>query len=307
MLPCALAGEHPNVRRDTPLLTVAQVVRLPQRLHIQDGTMRSTRSLFLALALMGALAACADDATAPESVGEEVDATSDVLALAEGLGLPGTNTDRETGAVPTGLTRLPCRYSEESGRWVCAPVTREGLTFIRSFGYVDADGNPMRRFDPLLTAAANMRNAVHGTLQRDNTSIRIRSAGEMTVSGLLGQETTHILDGREVGAREIERVTDEGTSSSRVQFTNQTIAVVIPLVPRTDRTSTARRWPLSGRVVRAHIVTVTRGGETNTERWRETTTFNGTALVPVEIVGSRGTRSCIRNLETGELRCESER
>ncbi|MDQ4080472.1 MAG: hypothetical protein M3125_06900, partial [Gemmatimonadota bacterium] len=147
--------------------------------------MYSTRSLFFALALMGALAACADDTTAPEPVGsEDVDATADVLALAEGLGLPGTNTDREMGAAPAGLTRLPCRYSEESGRWVCAPVTHEGLTFIRSFGYVNADGDPMRRFDPLLTAAANTRNAVHGTLQRDGASIRIRSAGEITVSGL---------------------------------------------------------------------------------------------------------------------------
>lgn len=270
--------------------------------------MRSTRSLFLAFAFVGALAACADDATAPEPGGsEEVDATADVLALAEGLGLPGTNTDRETGAVPVGLTRLPCRYGEETGRWVCAPVTRDGLTFIRSFGYVDGDGNPMRRFDALLTAATNMRNAVHGVLERDNASIRIRSAGEMTVSGLLGEETTRILDGREVGTREFERVTDAGTSTSRVEFANQTIAVVVPVVPRTDRASTARRWPLSGQVVRSHFVTLTRGGETNAERWRETTTFNGTALVPVEIVGSRGTRSCMRNLETGELRCEGGR
>lgn len=268
--------------------------------------MRSTRSLFLSFAFVGALAACADDATAPEPIGsEEVDATADALAFAEGLSLPGTNTDRETGAAPTGLTRLPCRYDEGSGRWMCAPVTRDGLTFVRSFGYVDGDGNAMRRFDPLLTAAANTRNAVHGVIQRDNASIRIRSAGEMTVSGLLGEETTHILDGREVGAREIERVTDEGTSSSRVEFANRTIAVVVPVVPRTDRT--APRWPLSGQVVRAHVVTVAYAGEANTERWRETTTFNGTALVPVEIVSSRGTRSCLRNLETGELRCDSGR
>jgi hypothetical protein len=270
--------------------------------------MRSTRSLFFSLAFMAALAACADDATAPEPIaGEEVDATADALAFAEGLGLPGTNTDRETGAAPTGLTRLPCRYDDESGRWVCAPVTRDGLTFLRSFGYVDGDGNPMRRFDPLLTAAANTRNAVHGTIERENASIRIRSAGEMTVSGLLGQETTHILDGREVGVREIGLVTDQGASNSRIEFANQTVAVVVPVLSSTDRAAGVRRWPLSGQVVRAHAVTVTRGGETNTERWRETMTFNGTALVPVEIVSSRGTRSCVRNLETGELRCEGGR
>jgi hypothetical protein len=270
--------------------------------------MRSTRLLFLSLTFMGTLAACADDATAPEPIGgEEIDATADVLALAEGLGLPGTNTDHETGAAPLGLTRLPCRYNEETGRWVCAPVTRNGLTFARSFGYVDGDGNAMRRFDPLLTAAVNTRNAVHGTIERENASIRIRSAGEMTVSGLLGQETTHTLDGREVGAREIELATDQGTSSSRIEFANQTIAVVIPVVPRTESALPARRWPLSGQVVRAHAVTTTRSGETNTERWRETMTFNGTALVPVEIVSSRGTRSCIRNLESGQLTCDGGR
>jgi hypothetical protein len=270
--------------------------------------MRSTRSLFVSLALLAAFAACADGPTVPESPdAEQVDATADALAFAEGLALPGTNTDQETGSAPAGLTRLPCRYSEASGRWECAPVTRGGLTFVRSFGYVDENGDPMRRFDPLLTAATNTRNAVHGTIERDNASIRVRSAGELTVSGLLGQETTRTLDGREVGAREIELVTDQGIARSRVEFANHTSAVVIPVLSSTDRAAAVRRWPLSGQVVRAHAVTVTRGAETHTERWRETTTFNGTALVPVEIAGSRGTRSCIRNLATGELRCEGGR
>jgi hypothetical protein len=57
-------------------------------------------------------------------------------------------------------------------------------------------------------------------------------------------------------------------------------------------------------VIREHAVTLTRSVETNTERWRETTTFNGTAIVTVEIVSARGTRSCLRNLETGIIRCE---
>jgi hypothetical protein len=269
--------------------------------------MRGTRWFGFSLLFVGTLAACAGDATAPGPVDEEVDATVDALALAEGLGLPGTNTDRETGSAPTGLVRHPCRYDEGSGRWMCAPITRNGITFVRSFAYEDGEGNPMRRFDPLLTAAVDTRNAVHGTTQRDNASVRVRSAGEITVSGLLGQETTRTLDGREIGAREIEVVSDEGVSSSRVEFANQTLAVVIPVLSGTDRVRSARRWPLSGQAIRAHAVTVTRHGETTTERWRETTTFNGTPLVPVEIQSSHGTRRCTRNLETGELRCDGGR
>lgn len=264
--------------------------------------MRRPVCRFASILVLGSVIACANDTTAPSS--DEADATAEVLVLAEALALPGTNADRETGSAPTGTARQPCRYNEAEGRWVCPPIPRDGLTFRRSFAYVDGDGNPMRRYDPLLTAATITQNAVFGTLQRENATIRIRSAGEMTVSGLLGEETTHILDGREVGRRETELVTDQGAASSLVQFANRTVAVVIPVIRRDERMVPNRRWPLSGQVIREHAVTLTRNGETNTERWRETTTFNGTAIVPVEIVSSRGTRSCLRNLETGMVRCE---
>ena len=265
--------------------------------------MRRSLSLFLPLVLV-TLAACGDGGTAPDPATDEIDATADVLALAEGLALPGTNADRETGSAPIGTSRLPCRYDEANGRWVCAPITRDGLTFHRSFAYIDGDGNPMRRFDPLLTAAVKTRNGVSGTLQRENMTVRIRSTGEMTVSGLLGEETTHTLDGREAGRRESELVTDQGTARSVVEFANRTIAVVVPVVRRADGVAPSRQWPISGQTVRAHSVTATRNGETHTERWRETMTFNGTSVVPVEIVSPRGTRNCERNLATGALSCD---
>ncbi len=264
---------------------------------------RPTRVLASLLLVIGA-AACADDSTAPAPDLGEVDATADALAFAEALGLPGTNADRETGAAPAGSTRQPCRYDESEGRWMCPPITRDGLTLHRSFAYRDGNGDPMRRFDPLLTAATNTRNAVFGTLERDNARVQIRSAGEMTVSGLLGEETTHMLDGRELGRRESALTDGQGTATSLVEFSNRSIGVVIPLVRRDERILPLRRWPLSGQTIREHSATLTRNGETHTERWRETTTFNGTAIVPVEIVSTRGTRSCLRNLETGALRCE---
>ena len=264
--------------------------------------MRKPVRFFVPLLLLAGIAACANDATAPST--DEADATADALSFAEGLGLPGTNADRETASAPTGTARQPCRYNESQGRWICPPITRDGITFQRSFAYADGDGNAMRRFDPLLTAATNTRSSVAGTLRRDNATIRIRSGGELTVSGLLGEETTYILDGREAGRRETEITTDQGIGSSVLEFANRTVAVVIPVGRRAESASPTRRWPLSGQTIRAHAITVTRNGEPNTERWRETTTFNGTAIVPVQIVSERGTRSCLRNLETGALRCE---
>lgn len=265
--------------------------------------MRGSLRYFASLLLLSGIAACANDATAPDPSADEIDATAEALSLAEELGLPGTNADRETGSAPTGTARQPCRYNEAEGRWVCPPVSRDGLTLLRSFAYVDGASNPMRHFDALLTAAANTRNAVFGTLTRENATIQVRSAGEMTVSGLLGEETTHTLDGREVGRRETQLVTDQGNASSLLEFANRTVAVVVPVVRRAAALPD-RRWPLSGQTIRAHVLTVTRNADTHTERWRETTTFNGTAIVPVEIVSSRGTKNCLRNLETGTLRCE---
>lgn len=266
--------------------------------------MRRAFLVLPSLLFLAVLAGCADDGIAPEQSADEVDATADALSLAEGLGLPGTNADRETGSAPTGTVRTPCRYDAPRGWWICPPVTRDGLTLQRSFAYLDGDGNPMRRFDPLLTAAVDTRNSVFGTVQRDNATVRVRSAGELTVSGLLGQETTYTLDGREVGRRETDLVTDQGTASSVVEFANRTVAVVVPVVRRVEGAAPTRVWPLSGQTIRGHALTVTRNGETRTERWRETTTFNGTAIVPVEIVSSRGTRTCLRNLETGTRSCD---
>ena len=117
--------------------------------------MRKSLSVFLPLILLGVLAACADETSAPQTSTDEVDATAEALALAEGLALPGTNTDRETGAAPMGTASQSCRYNETEGRWVCAPIVRNGLTFRRSFAYLDEDGDPMRHFDANLTAATN--------------------------------------------------------------------------------------------------------------------------------------------------------
>jgi hypothetical protein len=198
----------------------------------------------------------------------------------------------------------PCRYDAAAGRWICGPIVRNGITYIRSFAYFDANGNSMRRYDPELTASTNTRNGVHGEIERDNGRARIRSAGELTVSNLLGNEESRTLDGREAGIRETELRTTEGVASTRLEFLNRTLAVVIPVRQRSDAASSVRQWPLSGQAIRAHAITVTRGDQTNTERVRETTTFNGTALVPVEIVTSHGTRHCVRNLATGTLTCE---
>lgn len=265
--------------------------------------MRWRNSLFASILTAGVLTACSDSATAPDSNADEVYASAEALALAERLALPGTNADRETASAPAGLHDRPCRYDDGSGRWVCAPVKRDGLTILRSFAYADASGAAMRRFDPLLTASTNMRHAVHGVMQREKAVVKVRSAADMTVSGLAGEETTRQLDGQELGVRDVEHATEQGTARSHVEFHNRTVAVVVP-VPARDQADRTRLWPLSGQAIRAHAVVVMHNGRSHAERWRETVTFNGTPLVPVEIVNAQGTRNCVRNLENGTTRCE---
>ncbi|MBI4539594.1 MAG: hypothetical protein HY704_08830 [Gemmatimonadetes bacterium] len=250
-----------------------------------------------ALAAALAVAACANDSTAPapESPATE---TIDLAALGAELGLPGLvaeHTARAAGG------RGDCTYNQSTGWFECPPLTRNGLTINRSFALYDGKGNPQSKYDAVTTASTRIRTSVNGkTLTRDNTgSMTVNRSGDMTISGMEGEETRRTHNGTEGGT-----VVTEGTRNGVKIRSTSTVAdatsnVVIPL------RNSGNKWPLSGTVTHSGTTTVTREdtGESRTFTQRRVTTYNGSNLVPVEITRNGTTRSCTLDLEARKLSC----
>ena len=187
-------------------------------------------------------------------------------------------------------TSSDCTYV--SGRWTCAPVTENGLTIVRSYAFFDATGQPMKIRDDITTASVNFQFSMNGTVSRDTTfSGVVHRNRNMTVSGLLGNETTRRWDGFGASA---------DTNTHRSALTTRTYAgrsidslraVIFPQ-PRTPTS-----YPLSGTMVRSvsYMVTSTgRGTERRSVDRRAVITYNGTANVQVK----SGTVTCTLHLDT---------
>lgn len=187
-----------------------------------------------------------------------------------------------------------CPYDSATQRFICAAISKEGLTLLRSYAFFDADAHAMTAYDSLLTASANFRSTVSGVhvaLAGKDTIARQR---DMTVSGLAGHETSRIWNGTgsraDGGYRTDATVTRTYHTTDGVAWVNVTVQL-----PRS-----AHPWPVSGTVTR-HVVgtaTVVREGVTRSMSVDKTVTitFNGTELVPMTI----GDRSFTLDLATGK-------
>jgi hypothetical protein len=187
-----------------------------------------------------------------------------------------------------------CTYNASTGRFACPDVTQSGLTLSRSAAFFDANGAAMAHYDALLTDSANFQmtvSGVHTTADGADTVSRQRT---MTVTGLLGQETSRTWNG--TGTR-----TDGGyrqdTLALRTYHTrdNVTFANVVVNLPRSQNP-----WPMSGTVTRqiAGAASVVRSGTTRTFTVAKTVTitFNGTRYVPMSV----GTVQFTLDLYTGK-------
>lgn len=183
-----------------------------------------------------------------------------------------------------------CTYG--SGRWTCAPRTNAGLTVSRSYAFYDGSGQPMKVKNDLTTASINFQWAMNGVVSRDSTlSGAVHRTRDVTLSGLLGAETTRRWDGFGISA---------DTNTHRSALTTRTYAgksldslkaVVYPQ-PRTPTS-----YPLSGsmvRVVKYLVTSVGRGTERRTVDRRVVVTYNGTANAQVQT----GSVTCTLHLDT---------
>lgn len=256
-----------------------------------------------------ALAACSDSSGPTREV-ETTDADLNIgltfdqagvasVALGSTMGGP-LGADGRTGGPATGSPET-CTFT--NGARVCS-FQREGLTFTRRITFRDAAGATQERPDSLTTASITTETRVQGTHtrtgDRGTSTITVNRGGRMVLSGLAGRETQHVLNGAEGGTVESVTESERGTVRSVQAFADSSINVTIR-VPRTRE----NHWPLSGTAVRAHSGRMSVNGEARPAfTMRAVTTFNGTNLVPVVVTDARGTRTCSRDLATGQTICE---
>ena len=253
-----------------------------------------------AVLAFAALAACTTDAAAPTAPAESDAATlgvdgAAVGAVAEQASLPGLTMDALAtfGGRPDARGDA-CVYAAASGRFVCEPVVRGGLTVRRSYAIYDGAGAAQTRRDAT-TASVNTEVAVAGTTALERGTVAVDRASTLTVTGLGAAAVTHTLNGRESGKTTASLASDRGAITVTTVFTAATRDVVVP-VPRARDA-----WPLSGTATRTATVTTARPAGSITFTVTEEVTFTGTSVVNVKVTRDGVTRSCTRDLAARDL------
>jgi len=192
-----------------------------------------------------------------------------------------------------------CTFSTTSSRVECPTVTRAGLTFNRSFSFLDAAGAVQQAFDAAKTNTVNAKSTVTGTVTHHSTATStVNSSSDFTVGGLASGSPKRTVDGKSAGSE-----TTTGTRNG-VAFTvartagDTTTALVIPI--QEGRPT----YPTAGTVIRSMQATVTKAGSSpSTSSRREVITYDGSATAKVVITHDGVTKNCTKPLPHGRLTC----
>jgi len=168
-------------------------------------------------------------------------------------------------------------------RLMSDPDLHRGAPFdrTRTVTFFDANGAVQEAYDALTTASMNVKVDATGEASRESWTASIERHSDVTVSGLLGTETTRTFNGG--GTEEVLRShhSDEfGTRTYDMTGEFSYADVVVP-VPGSESP-----WPLSGTITRHMVVVITNGR--NGDETRERTviiTFNGTQTVTISVDG----------------------
>ncbi len=236
-------------------------------------------------------AACSDSLNDPLSSAEEAALNFDVAAYAAEATVDdiAMMTDEFARVLPAPFASGPFS-GPGAGRLSDYEVSRT-VTF---YDGADPPGE-MDAFDPLLTASIHMLFEMEGsrthTGDRGTITQSVSRSRDMTISGLLGEETTRIWNGTGSSAKAATVVSDaDGERSYNFSASSIITDVVIP-VPR------GSGWPLSGTIERTVEVEVIIGDEVHQRMRTVVVEFNGTHLVLIIVNGEEFTL----NLETREI------
>jgi hypothetical protein len=191
-----------------------------------------------------------------------------------------------------------CPYDATAKRFVCADKIRGPFTYTRSYAYADEAGAAQSAYSATLTAAANFKWSLNGTITRDKWSGSISRDRDITLSGLLGANNTVTVNG--TGSAEKMRTSflrDSAGPNGLTRTYNMESSLVIKNVV-TPAIRLPDAWPTSGTITRDYKVTRTdaTAGTTVTTR-NSVVTFNGTQFVDLVVNGTAFTL----DLATGKV------
>ena len=274
--------------------------------------MKTTTLLRAATALTVAalLTACGDSASSTGPTVSAAVATGTTLDVAA-VSADAAKEDVETFKVNRGAFGIAqatdferferwssCPYDATAKRFVCADKIRGPFTYTRSYAYADSTGAAQSAYSASLTAAANFKWSLSGTITRDKWSGTMSRDRDITLSGLLGANNTVTVNG--TGSTEKMRTTflrdSAGPNGLTRTYNLEASLAIVNVVTPAIRIPDA--WPASGTITRNYKVTRTdaTAGTTVTTR-NSVVTFNGTQFVDLVVNGTAFTL----DLATGKV------
>lgn len=261
-----------------------------------DGTPTFRRlramTVLAATALLGTLGACSDDTTASapelteleEAALDHAVATAAAEATVDDVGA--MYIDDLTGA--TGPTMMGGQGGQGHGQGWHQRFGQGGgmgphdqLERERTVTFYDAAGEVMDSYDDELTATVEMSMWVSGSVERGPWSAEIERTRDLTVSGLIGQETERTFNGTGTNDVSRVRVDEENGDWTYTMTSDGTVEDVVVGVPRVDFP-----WPLSGTITHHVLVEVVNSPRGDFTRERDVTiTFDGTQYATITVDG----------------------
>ncbi len=152
--------------------------------------------------------------------------------------------------------------------------------FSRTVTFYDAGGLVMDAYNAETTASMNIVVEMSGDVERDGWTASVSRSRDLTVSGLLGAETSRTWNGTGSGEVSRSQHRDEHGDRTYDMSSSVVIADVVRNFPRD-----LNPWPVSGTITRTVTVTITTAEGVVTRERTAVLTFNGTQFVILTVNG----------------------
>ena len=199
-----------------------------------------------------------------------------------------------------GESSARCTFDSGSGRVVCDPITRGGLTINKSAQFKDAAGNVQQAFDNQTTNSINTQISVTGTADRRNgATSAVDDHSDRTVTGLAQGSTQRTVNGTSHGHELTTGSNDHGDFSLERTADESVQGLVIPV-----GSDGHPSFPTAGTITRSMTVTLTKAGaDPRTMTRTEVITYNGTDTATIVITHNGETKTCTLPLPHGRPSC----